>query len=342
MLNNIQGFQNKPSQKFVAIAFTNIYIIWGSTFLAMSYGLTGFPPFILSGFRFLIAGIILFSLKLAKGESLPSPNDWKRNAVTGILILTGGTGLVAWAEQYVTATEAAITIATGPFWFIAIDKTNWQKYFSDRKIIIGLIIGFIGLLMFLKNSILGTGSVHYSRIRLIAFAMLSLSSISWVLGSLFSRNYPATKSTVMNTAQQLLIAGIVSIIISTLRGEWTGFHFTSVQPNAWLGLLFLIIMGSIVTYLSYIWLLQVRPAAQVSTHIYINPVVAVFVGWLFTREIISVTQFVGLAIIIGGVLLTNSGKYKPSIRTKVIIRRRLRLSLEALSIITPVPYIKKG
>lgn len=326
-----------PSKKIVGIAFANIFIIWGSTFLAMSYGLQGFPPFILSGLRFIIAGIILFFWRLLRGEGLPALINWKRNAVTGILILTGGTGLVAWGEQYVSATEAAIAIAAGPFWFIIIDKSNWQKYFSDWRIIAGLIIGFIGLVLFLNGSMTVSNNTIGEHKRLIAFIVLALSSVSWVLGSLYSRKFPANNSTTMNTAQQLLVAGAASFLVSLGKNEWEQFSFPAVPVNAWLGLAFLVFFGSIVAYLSYIWLLQVRSPALVSTHIYINPVVAVFAGWLFTRQIIAPVQFIGLSIILAGVILTNSGKYKPGVRTKVKIRRNIRM----LFLITPLQSIKK-
>lgn len=140
----------------VPLAFINIYVIWGITFLAISFGLKGFPPFILSGFRFLAAGLLMLGWLVAKGEKANSLTNWKKNGITGILILTGGTGLVAWGEQYVSASEAAIAIATGPFWFIAIDKKNWKYYFSDKFIPIGLIIGFAGLILFLNGSVSST------------------------------------------------------------------------------------------------------------------------------------------------------------------------------------------
>lgn len=326
--NNLPA--STPSKKLVGFAFANISIIWGSTFLAMTYGLTGFPPFILSGLRFVIAGLMLLLWQIKRGEPFPALFNWKRNAVTGVLILTGGTGLVAWGEQYVSATEAAIAIATGPFWFILIDKGNWRKYFGDWRIIIGLVIGFVGLLLFLRGSFGAQEHNTNEETRVTAFVVLALSSVSWVLGSLFSKRYPARNSTVMNTAQQLLVAGVVSLMIASLKQEWGGFHFADVPLNAWLGLAFLVFMGSIVAYLSYIWLLQVRSPALVSTHIYINPVVAVLAGWLFTRQIISAVQFVGLAVIIAGVVLTNSGKYKPNARTKVRIRKGFRSGLRIL------------
>lgn len=318
--------ETNKNRWLVPLAFTNIYVIWGITFLAISYGLKGFPPFILSGLRFFIAGAIIFGYLRARGEKAHSWINWKKNAITGILVLTGGTGLVGWGEQYVSASEAAIAIATGPFWFIAIDKKNWKYYFSNKLIPIGLLLGFGGLTLFLSGSMSAgsSGSVS-SSLRITAFVVLALSSISWVLGSLYSKNNPANHSTFMNIAQQLLTAGAASFLIALFRNEWSGFSVAAVSPEAWYGLLFLVFFGSIVAYVSYIWLLSVRPAALVSTHTYINPIVTVIAGVIIASEFINGNQLLGLFIILSGVLLTNVTKYlKLSNRSKVKIRRTLR------------------
>ncbi|KQS93158.1 EamA family transporter [Chryseobacterium sp. Leaf394] len=315
-------FKNKW---LVPIAFVNIYIIWGITFLAISFGLNGFPPFILSGLRFFAAGILLIGYLVAKGEKADSLKNWGKNAVTGILILTGGTGLVAWGEQYVTASEAAITIATGPFWFIAIDKKNWSYYFSDKFIPIGLILGFVGLILFLNGSVNSHTENVNSSLRITAFIVLALSSVAWVLGSLYSKKNPADHSTFMNISQQLIVAGLAAFAVAFFRNEWTGFSATSVPTSAWLGLLFLIFFGSIIAYISYIWLLSVKPAAIVSTHTYINPIVTVIAGFIIANQTINGNQLYGLVIILTGVLLTNVTKYfKLSKRSKAKIRRIAR------------------
>jgi drug/metabolite transporter (DMT)-like permease len=317
---------NNKNKWLIPIAYANVYVIWGITFLAISFGLQGFPPFILTGFRFLAAGIIVFGYLVAKGEKANSLLNWKKNAITGTLILTGGTGLVGWGEQYVSAAEAAIAIATGPFWFIAIDKKNWKNYFADKFIPIGLVIGFTGLIIFLNGSVSNANHTSSSFLRVIAFVVLASSSILWVLGSLHSKNNPSSHSKFMNIAQQLLTAGVSSFIVALLRGEWNGFSFSAVPTTAWFGLVFLVLFGSLVAYVSYIWLLSVQPAALVSTHTYINPIVTVIAGWLVSSQVINLNQSYGLLIILFGVLLTNTSKYfKLSNRSKVKIRRTRRV-----------------
>lgn len=318
---------NNKNRWLVPVAFTNIYVIWGVTFLAISFGLQGFPPFVLSGLRFFAAGLLMMGYLLAKGEKASSLVNWKKNAITGILILTGGTGLVAWGEQYISASEAAIAAATGPFWLIAIDRKNWKRYYADKLIPLGLLTGFAGLLLFLNGSVHNL-SIHTSNnsMRIAAFAVLTLGSVSWVLGSLYSKNNPADHSTFMNIAQQLIMAGLASFVIAFFRREWTQFSVSEIPLQAWLGLAFLILLGSLVTYMSYIWLLSVKPAALVSTHTYINPIVTVFAGWIATRQMINPVQLLGLFIILSGVLLTNASKYfRVSVRAKVKIRRMLRV-----------------
>ena len=294
----------------VWLAFANIYIVWGSTYLAIVFGLDGIPPFILSFLRFLTAGVILFGWCLFKGESLPTLRNISQNAACGTLMLVGGSGLVTWAEQYISSGSAAILIATEPFWFVLLDKKCWATYFSHKLIVWGLLIGFAGVILFFvlpgKASLMASSEEH-----LIAYLVLLGSSVLWVVGSLLSKNTNTPKdSTVMTTAQQLMAAGVVSFVISLFTQEWPGFSLTDVSLKAWGGLAFLIIMGSLVAYLSFVWLISVRPPALVSTHTYINPVVAVLLGGLFAAEQITLGQVAALGVILVGVLLTNIPGYK--------------------------------
>lgn len=313
--------QVKREQVWVPVAFANIFLIWGSTFLAVAYGLKGFPPFILSGLRFFLAGMILMTWLMARGERPTSPAGWRRNGLAGLLILMSGTGLVAWGEQYVSSTEAAIAIATGPFWFIAMDRRNWRYYFADRFIVTGLLLGFAGLILFLGSSI--QASAHGAAsggVRVTAFVVLLVSSVAWVLGSLYTRSRPAAQSTLLNIAQQLIVGGLGCFIIALLRGEWAAFDIRDVPVVAWGGLLFLVLFGSIVAYVSYIWLLTVRPPALVSTHTYINPIVAVLLGWIVAGDAIGGNQLTGLFVILMGVLLINAKQYALPKRIQVRFR----------------------
>ncbi|QNF33293.1 EamA family transporter [Adhaeribacter swui] len=299
----------------VWLAFANIYLVWGSTYLAIVFGLDGIPPFILSFMRFLTAGVILFIWCLLKGESVPSVRNLSLNAVCGTLMLVGGSGLVTWAEQYISSGSAAILIATEPFWFVLLDKKCWSTYFSHKLIIGGLVIGFTGVILFFVLPGKASG-MPASEEHVLAYLVLLGSSVLWVVGSLLSKRTDNQQdSTVMTTAEQLMAAGVVSFIISLFTAEWSGFSVATVSVKAWGGLAFLIVMGSLVAYLSFVWLISVRPPALVSTHTYINPVVAVLLGGLFAAESITPGQVAALVIILIGVLLTNIPNYKKQLVT---------------------------
>lgn len=309
----------------VLLAFVGIYIIWGTTYLAISYGLKGFPPFILSGFRFLVAGVIILLWLWKKGEKPNSLTNWYKNFIPGIFILAIGVGLVAWAEQYLSSTEAAIIMASEPFWFILLDKKNWKSYLSNPLVITGLVIGMGGLLLFLKDSLQNGAHTADDTMRYASFGILFISSLLWVLGSLFSKNRASSHSIFMNVGQQLIVGGVASLIIASALGEWTVINWSAIPLEAWSGLAYLIFFGSIIAYLSFIWLLSIKPPALVSTHTYVNPVVAVVFGWIIANENITGMQTIGLLIILLGVLLTNMINYKITKRSKVKWRKVERI-----------------
>lgn len=311
----------------VLLAFVGIYIIWGTTYLAISYGLKGFPPFILSGFRFLVAGVIILLWLWKKGEKPNSLTNWYKNFIPGIFILAIGVGLVAWAEQYLSSTEAAIIMASEPFWFILLDKKNWKNYLSNPLVITGLVIGMGGLLLFLKDSLQNGAHTADDTMRYASFGILFISSLLWVLGSLFSKNRASSHSIFMNVGQQLIVGGVASLIIASALGEWTVINWSTIPLEAWSGLAYLIFFGSIIAYLSFIWLLSIKPPALVSTHTYVNPVVAVVFGWIIANENITGIQTIGLLVILLGVLLTNMINYKITKRSKVRWRKVERIFL---------------
>lgn len=288
-------------------AFFNIYIIWGSTYLAVALGLIGFPPFILVGLRYLTAGVILLTYAKAKGESFPPKKLLLKQALSGILMLVGGTGMIAWAEQYITSGQAAILVATEPLWFLVLDRKHWPEYFSSKFIISGLIVGFAGIFLFLKS---GHLQINHSQIGLIATFVVLLSTVWWVLGSLLINNSRGKSSVMMNSSMQLLPAAAVSGLIAVFTGEFSGFSFAQVPAKSWLALLFLIVFGSLIAYLSFIWLMTKRPLAIISTHTYVNPVVAVFLGWLFVNEQLVKGQLIGLLVILVGIVLVNVPEYR--------------------------------
>ena len=294
----------------IGLAFLAIYIIWGSTYLAILFVIEDIPPLLMSGLRFLAAGIILFGWCYWKGEKLPGYSSFIKNAVCGILMLVGGTGAVAWSEQYLPSGLAAVIVTTVPFWFILLDKKKWLFYFSNKMIILGLLLGFAGVLLLVGfDTHLSNGTADNSK-RVLGVVVIIAGGIAWATGSLFSKYRPTGNSVLVNAAVQLMIAGLFSFAVSICSGESRNFNFTRVETNAWLAFTYLIVAGSLVTYLCYLWLLKVRPAAQVSSYVYVNPVVAVLLGAIVAGETISSVQILALMIILSGVLLVNIPTYK--------------------------------
>jgi drug/metabolite transporter (DMT)-like permease len=294
------------SPLLIAFAFFNIYIIWGSTYLAVAYGLKSFPPFILVSLRYLTAGLIMLAWCKLKGEKLPETKFMLRQALSGTLMLVGGTGMIAWAEQYISSGQAAILVATEPLMFLLVDRKRWSEYFSNKYILAGLVIGFTGIFLFLR---LGVAVVNPSPMATIASIVVLFSAMLWVFGSLITKDSKGKSSTVMNASIQLLAAGISSAIVAYCKREQVGFSFGEVTQQAWAGLIFLIVMGSLVAYLSFIWLISIKPPAIISTHTYVNPVVAVFLGWLLIHESVNIAQLLSLIVILAGILLVNVPGY---------------------------------
>ena len=295
-----------PSKGLIIAAFAALYIIWGSTYTAIVIAIESFPPLLMAGLRFLVAGFILFTYCRIKGEKVPALSSIGQISVGGILMLFVGTGAVAWVEQYIASGLAAIIVASTPLWFVILDKREWSVNFSNRWILLGLLVGFAGVLTLFADG--KSVSISGDRLKLISFFVLIAGTISWAVGSLYSKYRATEGSTGMKAAFQMLSAGTCSLLVSGVSGEFARFDPGHVSWQAITALAYLITMGSLVGYLAYIWLLSVRSATLVGTYAYVNPVVAVFLGWLIAGEIISGLQIAALTVILVGVILVTLAK----------------------------------
>lgn len=302
--------QKSASPLLVVLAFATVYIVWGSTyfFIRMSEQ-GGMPPFLLGAIRFTIAGALLMGWCIIKGEKIFVKRDLINAAVTGILLLLVGNGIVIWAEKTLPSAMVAIMVSSAPIWFVLLDKPNWNTNLRNKSTIVGLIIGFAGVILLFSEQLQvvfsGGGAAMLPWMLLLLFG-----SISWSYGSLYAKHRPSTGSASVSTAWQMLIAGFVYLPISVVHGEFKGLNLGSIQTTGWLSVLYLIVFGSIAAYNAYVWLLQVRPATQVSTYAYVNPVIAVILGMVFAHENISLIQLAGLFVILASVLLINLAKYR--------------------------------
>lgn len=293
----------------ILLAFAAIYILWGSTYLALRFGIKTIPPFLLSAIRFFIASLALFIYCLIKRKTLPDLKSIMNNSICGILMLGGGTVSVAWSEQYVPSSTAAIIVTFLPFWFVLLDKKQWSYYFSNKIILVGLLLGFIGVLLLAKFSNTDTAGLNKPGHAAFGIIVILAGGIAWTIGSLYSKYTTTNTSLLMDGTIQLFATSIVCFVISFLAGEVKTFSFQQVSSQSFFALLYLAFMGSIVAYLSYIWLLSERPAVEVSTYVYINPLIAVLLGVFFANEKIIFIEAIALVIILCGVLLVNMPKY---------------------------------
>ncbi len=296
----------EPSKFMIIAAFTALYIIWGSTYLSISIAIKSIPPFFMVAARYLMAGVLLCAWCMFKGEKFPTSKNFVTIGIGGFLMLFMGNGAVTLAEQYLPSGLAAIIVATVPLWFIILDKRNWNHYFSNKIIIVGILLGFAGVLMLFS----GKGSLDFSgdKMKVAGFFILIVGSICWAMGSLYSKYKQVEGSTSMKAAVQMLAAGLVALLTGFVSNEQHGFVVSNITHQSIFALLYLVIMGSLIGYMSYIWLLSVLPASRVGTYAYVNPVVAVFLGWLIANEAITSQQVIALVVILLGVILVNAAK----------------------------------
>jgi drug/metabolite transporter (DMT)-like permease len=298
-----------PGSLSVILAFLTVYIVWGSTYFFIRQALYGFPPFLLGAIRFLVAGLFMMIWAVSKKENLFDRDTIKSAAISGFLILFIGNGTVIFVEQYVGTAWVAIIISAAPLWFVLYDKRHWKENFSSKSILTGLMLGLIGIfLLFLPNisSAYKTDRNPYEHIALFA---VILSSMSWVVGSLYVKYKKTQAPATVNTSWQMFFAGLYFFVGAGLTGEFQSFKIASVSWQAWASLGYLIVFGSILAYSCYVWLMEVRSPAEVSTYAYVNPVVAVLLGVFLAAEHINSLQIAGLLVILISVLLINLNKY---------------------------------
>lgn len=307
----------------ILIAFACTYIIWGTTYFAILIGLETIPPFIMASIRFLVAGAVLLIIAALRGEDMWVPGIYK-NILLGIVILTGGQGSLFWAEQYISSGYAAILVSTLPLWYVLLDRKNWNSYFKNKLILTGLILGFCGILLLFKKNI--DASAGTGVLQLFGLLAVLVACICWAAGTLYYKNHVNKSSMFLNLGWQLVGGFLSSLLVSFLSGELTGFSFAGVSMHSWLATMYLAVAGSLVAFIAFNWLMTVRPAAIVGTYAYVNPVIAVLIGWLMANESITALQIVGMFIILLSAFLVNSPKYmsnnkEPGIGSKISLNK---------------------
>jgi drug/metabolite transporter (DMT)-like permease len=313
----MQQPHTKPASPLkVIVAFATVYIVWGSTYFFIQQALHGFPPLILGAFRFLIAGLLLLGWCAIRGEKIFIASNLRHAAVGGLLVLFIGNGAVIWVEQTIPSAMTAIMVSSSPLWFVILDKPQWSVNFSNRSTIIGIFLGFAGVILLFGERLSHAFSSEGAHAEVAGLVLLMIGVIAWDAGSLYIKYRASGEAATVSTAWQMLFAGIAFIPGVLARNEWKDFQWQQVPASAWWSAWYLVIVGSVIAFSAYIWLLQVRPAAQVSTYAYVNPVVAVALGVLLAGENVTVLQLTGLAIILFSVLLINIAAYRKKTRRR--------------------------
>lgn len=286
-------------------AFAAVYILWGSTYLAIKYAIETLPTFLMAGTRFLTAGAILFvAARFTKDYERPTWAQWKTSFVVGTLLLLGGNGAVVLAEHYVSSSLAALLVATEPFWIVLLSWLWMKGARPNGKVALGLLIGFVGVYLLVSGQ--GGNSAAGSSNQIFGTILIIIGTICWATGSLYGLRAPVAKSSVLASGMQMLSGGAVLFLVGTIFGEWTNFNIAAVSLNSWLGLAYLTVFGSLIAFTAYSWLLKNAEPSIVATYAYINPVIAVFLGWLIAGETFSAQMLVGAGIIVGSVVLITS------------------------------------
>jgi drug/metabolite transporter (DMT)-like permease len=298
----------------VMVAFGLVYVLWGSTYLAMRIAVRDLPPFVAGGTRYLISGpIMLLACALLGRKIRITRRDLARLSVIGILLLSMGNIGVLWAEEYVPSNLAALIVALVPIWVVILEAWVFRAGRMSPQGLFGLILGIGGLVVLLWPRI--AAGTHLGRQELLGCAILAAASFAWALGSIFSHRFTLTVDVFASAAWQMTIAGLVNTSVAFAAGQFLKAHWSLPALGA-IG--YLVVFGSWIGYTAYIYLLEHVPTPKVATYAYVNPIVALILGWLILREPVDIFMLVGTAIIIASVALVNTSKLKqPPVETAV-------------------------
>ncbi len=295
-------------------ALLAIYIVWGSTYLAIRFAVETIPPFYMAGIRFLISGLILYIWRRLAGDPAPTLRQWRSGAIVGLLLLLGGNGVLSWAEQHVPSGIAALIIASIPLWVALIDALRPRGIKPDWKIMLGLLIGFGGIVLLVSESE-SFGTVP--GMSLAGVGALLVAAFLWSLGSIYGRDADLPRSSLLSTSIEMLGGAAGLFIAGTLAGEWKDVNLAAISMRSVLGLAYLVGAGSLIGFTAYSWLLRNAPMSLVSTYAYVNPVVAIFLGAWFAGEVINLPIVVSALVIIASVVVINMSKRaRPPERTE--------------------------
>ena len=281
------------------VALACVYIFWGGTYLGMKYAIESIPPFLMAGARFMLAGGILYGIMRLRGASRPTALQWRNGAIVGGLLLLGGNGVVAFAEQVVPSSIASLLIGMVPLWITGIN------YLLDRRkptvgALGGIVLGLIGIAVLVWQP---SNASDQPMLHIPGIIAIILASISWATGTVASKRIDLPRQPLLSTGIQMLCGGAMLLVVALLHGDLRGFQIASVTPTSWAALGYLVVFGSLIGFTAYIWLFKNADPFIASTYAYVNPIVALFLGWLIAGEQIGLNAIIAAIIIISSVVM---------------------------------------
>jgi drug/metabolite transporter (DMT)-like permease len=292
------------SRSRIIAAFAAVYIVWGSTYLAIRYAVQTMPPFLMAGARFVVSGAILYAWSRKQGAPAPTSRQWRDASITGVLMLCLGNGAVGWAEQRVPSGLAALLVAVVPLWMVLIDWTRPNGVRPRGLVIAGVVVGFAGLVVLVGPSNVTSNDPLDSA----AAWVLVAASLAWACGSVFNRYGARPESAALSTGLQMIGGSVGLIAVGLVRGEMAQVHLSQVSFPSWIGWLYLVTFGSLVGFTAYIFLLKAVSPAKASTYAYVNPLVAVFLGWAIAGESVTGRTLAAAAVILAGVAMITASQ----------------------------------
>lgn len=292
----------------VMLALAAVYFFWGGTYLAMRFAIETLPPFLMAGTRFILAGAFLYAVEMRRGTPPPTKNQWKSAAIAGALLLLGGNGGVVWAQQFVPSGMTAIVVATAPLWMCLM---AWALPGGGRPagdILLGLVLGFGGITLLVAGSNdLGSITAGAGSMQWVGYSVETLAALSWAAGSVYSRRGSLPASPWVSIAMQMIAGGLLLLAAGLLTGEWARLNVDQISVKSAMAFIYLIVFGSLIGFSAYIWLLRETTPSLASTYAYVNPIIAVFLGWFLAGEHLESTDTAAAAIIVVSVVLITRG-----------------------------------
>jgi len=298
--------RDKPDRNalLVLLAFFCIYVIWGSTYLAVRYAVETIPPLFVAGLRHLFAGGLLFAWCWRRGLR-PTRRQWYASVILGVLFFLIGHGTLHWAMREMPSGLAALLVATEPIWIAVMTAATRQARITPA-LLAGLVLGVVGVALLIGTGAQGGGG------GLLSSAVVLIGTLSWAVGIMYSRRSALHPDALMSAAMSLLAGAALLLLAGALTGEAAGLNLAGVSLKSFLGLAYLAVFGSLVAYSAYFWLLQRCPPALVATHTYVNPIVALLLGWAFAGEAVGVRTVLSAAAVVAAVVLVSRDSRRAS------------------------------